>query len=88
MRHMLIQLIAQNKEQQDQIKAMNLILEEILTQQINIVNKLHATELLCQFGSTGKDSAQISNEDIAKEVVKPCGPRAKPRVKANVCRAV
>jgi hypothetical protein len=87
MRQMLIQLIAQNKEQQDQIKTMNLMLEEVLAQQTNIVNKLHATELLCQCGSNGRDSAQISNEDTAKEVVKPCGPRAEPRVIANVCRA-
>jgi hypothetical protein len=45
MRDMLIQLIAQNKEQQNQVKTMNLMLEEVLAQQTNIVNKLHATEM-------------------------------------------
>ena len=76
MRHMLIQLIAQNKEQQDQIKAMNLMLEEVLAQQTNIVNKLHATELLWESESKGKDSTQTSNEE-ARNVVKQFWPRAK-----------
>ena len=65
-----------------------MMLEEVLAQQTKFVNTLHATELLCQFGYNGKNSAQISNEDTTKEVVKPCGPRAEPRVRANVCRAV
>jgi hypothetical protein len=48
MRELLIRLIAQNKEQQDQIKAMNLMLKEVLAQQTSIVSKLHdtGTELL------------------------------------------
>jgi hypothetical protein len=37
-------LIAQNKEQQDQFKAMNLMLKEALAQQASIVSKLHDTE--------------------------------------------
>ncbi len=40
MRELLIRLIAQDKEQQDQIKAMNLMLKEVLAQQILIVRKL------------------------------------------------
>ena len=84
MRQLLIQLVAQNKEQQDQIKAMNLVLEEVLAQQTIIVNKLHATEMPWESESKRKVSAQTSNED-AKEVVKPCGPRAE---RANVCRSV
>ena len=81
---LLIQLVAQNKEQQDQIKAMNLVLEEVLAQQTIIVNKLHATEMPWESESKRKVSAQTSNEDT-KEVVKPCGPRAET---ANVCRSV
>ena len=79
MRELLIQLVAQNKEQQDQIKAMNLVLEEVLAQQatITIVNKLHATEMPWESESKRKVSAQTSNED-AKKVVKPFGPRAEP----------
>ncbi len=46
MRDMLTQLIAQNKEQQDQIKAMKLVMEQVLAQQTTIANKLHATDLL------------------------------------------
>ena len=77
-----MQLVAQNKEQQDQIKAMNLVLEEVLAQQTRIVNKLHATDMQCE--SKRKVSAQTSNED-AKEMVTPSGPRAK---RANICRSV
>ncbi len=43
-RGLLIRLIAQNKEQQDQIKAMNLMLKEVLAQQTSTVSKLHVTE--------------------------------------------
>ncbi len=44
MRELLIRLIAQKKEQKDQIKAMNLVLKEVLAQQTTIVSKLHDTE--------------------------------------------
>jgi hypothetical protein len=44
MRELLIRFIAQNKEQQDQIKAMNLMLMEVLAQQTSIVSKLQDTE--------------------------------------------
>ena len=44
-RELLIQLVEQKKEQQDQIKSMNLVLEEVLARQTIIVNKLHATEM-------------------------------------------
>ena len=54
-----------------------MVLEEVLAQQTNIVNKLHATELLWQSDLKGNNSAPTSNGD-AKEVVKPFGPRAKP----------
>ena len=40
MRELLIQLVAQNKEQQDQIKAMNLVLEEVLAQQTVIIQQV------------------------------------------------
>ncbi len=52
MRDILIQLNAQNKKQQDQIKATNLVMEEVLAHQtiignkLHVGNKLHATELL------------------------------------------
>ena len=82
MRELLIQLAGQNMEQQDQIKAMNLVLEEVLVQQTTIVNKLHATELLWESESKRKDSAQTSNEG-AKKVVKPFGPRAEPPAKGE-----
>ncbi len=57
-RKLLISLIEQHEEQQDQIKAMNLMLKEILSQQTSIVSKLHdtETELLGQSKSQGKDS--------------------------------
>ena len=77
MGELLIQSVVQNKEQQDQIKAMNLVLEEVLALQTTIVNKLHATELLWESGSTGKDPNQASNEEEARKVVKPFGPRTK-----------
>ncbi len=44
MRELLICLIVQNKEQQFQIKAMILMLKEVLAQQTLIVSKLHVTE--------------------------------------------
>jgi hypothetical protein len=47
MRELLIRLIAQNKEQQDNIKAMNLMLKEILAQQTSIVSKLHQQTARC-----------------------------------------
>jgi hypothetical protein len=58
MRDLLLRLIAQNKEQQDQIKAMNLMLKKVLAQQTSIVSKVHdtETELLRQRKSQGKDS--------------------------------
>ncbi len=43
MGELLIHLIAPNKEQQDQIKAMNLMLMEIIAHQTSIVGKLHDT---------------------------------------------
>ncbi len=43
MRELLIRLIAQNKEQQVQIKAINLMLKEVLAQQTLIVSKLLPT---------------------------------------------
>ncbi len=43
-RELLIRLIEQNKEQQDQVKAMNLMLKEVLAQQTSFVSKLHDTE--------------------------------------------
>ena len=71
MRELLICLIAQNKEQQDQIKAMNLMLKEVLAQQTSIVSKLHdtETELLRQSKSQGKDPSYKE----ARKVVKPFG---------------
>ncbi len=72
---MLIQLIAQNKEQQDQITAMNLVMGGFLVQQTTIVHNLRATELLWQIESKGKDSPPTSNEDSTKEMVKLFGPR-------------
>jgi hypothetical protein len=76
-------LIAQNKEQQDQIKAMNLMLDEVLVQQTSIVSKLHDTEtkLLRQSKSQGKDSTH----EEARKVVKPFWPRVKLNEKANMC---
>ncbi len=44
MRELFIRLIAQNKEQQDQIKAMNLVLKKVLAQQTSTVSKLHDTD--------------------------------------------
>ena len=66
---------------------MNLMLEEILVQQTSIVNKLHATELLWQSRSQGRDSAQTSNEE-SKKSVKPIGPRAESNEKASTCRSI
>jgi hypothetical protein len=72
MRELLICLIAQNKKQQVQIKAMNLMLKEVLVQQTLIVSKLHVTEteLLSQIKSKGKDSTH----EETRKVVKPFGP--------------
>jgi hypothetical protein len=83
MRELLIHLIAHNKEQQDQIKARNLMLNEVLAQQTSIVSKLHdtETELLWQRKSKGKYS---THEEVRK-VVKQFGPRAELNKKANVC---
>jgi hypothetical protein len=76
-------LIAQNKEQQDQIKVMNLMLKEVLVQQTSIVSKLHDTEIELRRQSKfqGKDSTQ----EEARKVFKPFGPRAKLNEKANMC---
>ncbi len=71
------------KEQQVQIKAMNLMLKEVLAQQKSIVSKLHVTEteLLSLSKSKGKDSTH----EETRKVVKPCGPRAD--LNKNVCIA-
>jgi hypothetical protein len=76
-------LIAQNKEQQDQIKAMNAMLKEVLAQQTLIVSKLHdtETELLWQSKSQEKDSTH----EEARKVVTSLRPRAKLNEEANVC---
>ena len=82
MRELLICLIAQNKEQQVQIKAMNLMLKEVLAQQTLIVSKLHVTETeqLSQSKSKGKDSTHGET----RKVVKSFGPRAALNKKAIV----
>ncbi len=61
MRELLIRLIVQNKEQQDQIKAMNLMLKEDLAQHTSIVSKLHVieTELLSLSKSNRKDATHV-----------------------------
>ncbi len=61
-------------------------MENVLAQQTTIDNKLHATELLWESESKGKDSTQTSNEE-AREVLKPFGPRAKLNEKANTVRS-
>ena len=71
MRKLLIQLVAQNKEQQDQnhqIKAtaMILVLEEVLAQQTTMINKLLATKLLWESEFKRKVSAQTSSENLLK----------------------
>ena len=68
MRELLICLIAQNKEQQVQIKAMNLMLKEVLAQQTLIVSKLHVTE--------AEPISLSKSKTHARKVVKPFGPRA------------
>jgi hypothetical protein len=67
-------LIAQNKEQQVQVKVMNLMLKEVLAQQTSIVSKLHVTEteLLLLSKSKGKDSTH----EETRKAVEPFGPRA------------
>ena len=72
MREWLIQSIVQNKEQQDQIKVMILVLEEVLAQQTTVFNKWHATELLWESESEARDSYRTSNEET-KEVVNHSG---------------
>jgi hypothetical protein len=83
MRELLICFIAQNKEQQVQIKAMNLMLKEVLAQQTLIISKLHVTETdpISLSKSKGKDSTH----EETREVVKPVGPRAESNKQANVC---
>jgi hypothetical protein len=82
-RELRICLIAQNKEQQVQIKAMNLMLKEVLAQQTLIVSKLHVTETepLSLSKSKGKDSTH----EETRKAVKPFGPRAELNKEANVC---
>ncbi len=72
MKELLICLKAQNKEQQVQIKAMNLML--VLAQQTSNVSKLHVTEteLLLLSKSKGKHSTH----EETRKVAKPFGPRA------------
>jgi hypothetical protein len=79
-REFLICLITQNKEQQVQIKAMNLMLKIVQT---SIVSKLHVTEteLLPLSKSKGKDS----NHEETRKVVKSFGPRAYLNKEASVC---
>jgi hypothetical protein len=69
MRELLICLIAQNKEQQVQIKAMNLMLKEVLAQQTLIVSKLHVTEAepISLSKSKGKDS---THEETRKVIIR------------------
>jgi hypothetical protein len=74
MRELLICLIAQNKEQQVQIKAMNLMLKEVLAQQTLIVSKLHVTE--AEPISLSKSKGKDSTHEETRKVVKPFGPRA------------
>ncbi len=76
-------MIAQNKEQQVQIKAMSLMLKEVLAQQTLIVSKLHVTETepLSLSKSKGKDSTH----EETRKVVKPFGQRAELNKEANVC---
>jgi hypothetical protein len=86
MRELLICLIARNKEQRVQIKAMNLMLKDVLAQHTSIVSKLQVTEteLLSLSKSRGKDSTH----EETRKVVKPFGPRlprAKLNTEANVC---
>ncbi len=65
-----------------------MVLEKVLAQQTTIVNKLHATELLWENESKGKDPNQASNEEEARKVVKLFQARAEPNEKANTCRTV
>jgi hypothetical protein len=85
MRELLICFKAQNnlKEQQVQMKAMNLILKEVLAQQTSIVSKLHVTETDLLF-SLSKSKGRDSTHGETRKVVKPFGPRAELNKKANV----
>jgi hypothetical protein len=67
MRKLLNRLIVQNKEQQDQIKAMNLMLEEVLAQQTTIIIKLHATEFLWKSESKGKIPLKIQMKKLPRK---------------------
>jgi hypothetical protein len=69
LRELLIQLVAQNKEQRKQIKAMNLVMEKVLAQQTTIVNKFLATEFLWESESKGKDSAQTESARSAPRLL-------------------
>ncbi len=73
-------MIVRNKDQQDQIKAMNLMLE-VLAQQTSIVSKLHVTET--ELLSLSKSKVKDSTHEETRKVVKPYGPRAE--LKKNVC---
>ncbi len=81
MRELIICLIAQNKKQQDQIKAMNLMLKEALAQQTSIVSKLHVTET--ELLSLSKSKAKVSNHEETRKVVKPYWPRFE--LNKNMC---
>jgi hypothetical protein len=74
----------QNKEQQDQIKAMNLMLKEVLAQQTSIVSKLHVTEteLLLLSKSKGKGFNLCRHQESGQTV------RAKSRIEtcAQCCQ--
>jgi hypothetical protein len=76
MRELLVCLIAQNKEQhwQVQIKAMNLILKEVLAQQTLIVSKLYVTE--AEPISLRKSKGKDSTHEETRKVVKPFRPSA------------
>ena len=81
-RELLLQLIAQNKEQRDQIKAMNLVLEKVLEQQASMINELHGN------AAASQNDSQASNISIeSMELVKPFKyPRVNFNDRANMCR--
>ncbi len=67
-------MIAQNEEQQDQVKAMNVMLKEVLAQQTSIASKLHVTET--ELPSLSKCKAKDSTHEETRKVVKPYRQRA------------
>jgi hypothetical protein len=74
-RELLLQLLAQNKEQQKKIKEMELMLKKVLAVQTSIVDKLHgnAAGMTLQSDSKGEPT----QTSIAEEMVKPFTPKAK-----------